>query len=90
MIMQYDVQIPKKCIHQFSDLPEKWSALLRESSTIKYQIVPIQAYQHSLIEKRIAFINQLVVHFRHTFQEKEVITNVKLNRNFNLNRCQFN
>lgn len=57
---------------QFSDLPEKWVALLRTASTIKYEIVPIQAHQIDLISNRITFFNQLSKHFRQEFKQKRV------------------
>lgn len=60
---------------QFSDLPEKWSTLLKIASTIKYEIVPIQAHQIDLISKRITFFNHLSKHFRQEFQEKNVRIN---------------
>lgn len=57
---------------QFSDLPERWDALVKTASTIKYEIVPIQAHQIDFISKRITFFNQLSKHFYHEFQEKSV------------------
>lgn len=57
---------------QFSDLPEKWAALIKTASTIKYDIVPIQAHQIDLISKRITFFNQLSKHFRQEFNNKSV------------------
>lgn len=42
---------------------------------MKYQIVPIQAYQIDLIGKRIAFFIQLSKHFRQEFIEQKVWMN---------------
>lgn len=97
-IMQYDVQIPRKCINQvaynyylmpqsnieclnrirhflslqFSDLPEAWAVLVNKATTIKYDIVPIQALQINIISKRIVFCNQLTSYYRETFAKKPV------------------
>lgn len=60
---------------QFTDLPEKWCALLKTASIMKYQIVPIQAHQIDLISKRIAFFNQLSKHYRQEFVEQKVWMN---------------
>lgn len=54
-------------------MPEKWCALLKTASIIKYQIVPIQAHQIDLISKRIAFFNQLSKHVRQEFMEQKVM-----------------
>lgn len=59
-------------MYQFSDLPEKWGALWKTASTIKYEIVPIQAHQIDLISKRITFFNQLSKQFRQEFKHKKV------------------
>lgn len=57
---------------KFSDLPEKWAALVRNASTVKYAIVPIQAHQIDLIQQRITFFNQLSKHFGNEFKENAV------------------
>lgn len=64
--------VARRVLFQFSDLPEKWAALLKIASTIKYEIVPIQAHQIDLISKRITFFNQLSKHFRQEFLEQNV------------------
>lgn len=58
--------------YQFSDLPEKWAALVKFAATIKYEIVPIQAHQIELISKRITFFNHLLKHFQQQFKNEPV------------------
>lgn len=62
------------CTHrtQFSDLPEKWITLRKTATHIKYEIVPIQAYQVDMIRKRIVFFNLQTKHFRESFKKMKV------------------
>lgn len=65
----FDLQI---AIIQFSDLPEKWITLRKTAINIKYEIIPIQAYQVDTISKQIIFFNVQTKQFRESFKKMKV------------------